>query len=52
MTQDAVAAACTPPVTRTMVNKVMRERAKSARVVATARRLVLERKAEALRQTA
>lgn len=52
ITQDAVAAACVPPVTRTMVCKVLNGRAKSARVVVTAQRLALEKQAHALREIA
>jgi hypothetical protein len=45
ITQDQVGAACEPtPVTRTMVCKVFRGRAKSAKVVATAERLILAAK--------
>lgn len=44
ITHDDVAAACKPPVHRTMVSKALGARAKSARVVATAERLVLEAK--------
>ena len=42
VTHDAIAAACVPPVHRTMVSKAVNGRAKSARVVATAQRLLLE----------
>jgi hypothetical protein len=52
ITHDAVAAACTPTVHRTMVSKALNDRAKSARVVATARRLVLEAQLSDARKTA
>lgn len=44
VTQEAIAAACDPPVVRTMVNKVVNGKAVSARVVATAVRLIEEAK--------
>lgn len=44
ITQERIAAACRPPVHRTMVNKVVNGKARSARVVAAAERLIAEAK--------